>query len=110
MVSGTGRVQGAVWGGELGGRRGARGTGVSGVDVLRWRKPHDPATRPDCSGGKTTMSIRICTRASQPHRCRWLLFLVLLSAGCGGASSEPELVWGRRGVQGGDLVKPRAIA
>jgi hypothetical protein len=31
-------------------------------------------------------------------------------AGCGGPSAEPELVWGRRGVQNGDLVKPRAVA
>jgi DNA-binding beta-propeller fold protein YncE len=34
--------------------------------------------------------------------------LVLLT-GCG-HSAAPELVWGKRGVQGGDLVKPRAIA
>ena len=31
-------------------------------------------------------------------------------AGCGGTSSKPELVWGQRGVQPGQLVKPRAIA
>jgi DNA-binding beta-propeller fold protein YncE len=31
-------------------------------------------------------------------------------AGCGGGHGEPELVWGRRGVQDGDLVKPRAAA
>jgi sugar lactone lactonase YvrE len=30
--------------------------------------------------------------------------------GCGGASDRPEIVWGQRGVQPGDLVKPRAIA
>jgi DNA-binding beta-propeller fold protein YncE len=36
--------------------------------------------------------------------------LALSGAGCGRNSAEPELVWGRRGVQGGDLVKPRAIA
>jgi DNA-binding beta-propeller fold protein YncE len=35
---------------------------------------------------------------------------LLCAAGCGGAPGEPELVWGRRGVRGGDLVKPRAIA
>jgi DNA-binding beta-propeller fold protein YncE len=35
---------------------------------------------------------------------------LLLLAGCGGVRAEPELVWGRRGVQGGDFVKPRAIA
>jgi DNA-binding beta-propeller fold protein YncE len=37
-----------------------------------------------------------------------LLFFFL--AGCSGASSTPELVWGRHGVQKGDLVKPRAAA
>ncbi|MCI0684767.1 MAG: hypothetical protein L0Y71_21935 [Gemmataceae bacterium] len=36
----------------------------------------------------------------------WALLLV---AGCG-PPSTPELVWGSRGVQGGQLVKPRAIA
>jgi DNA-binding beta-propeller fold protein YncE len=36
--------------------------------------------------------------------------LALATAGCGGGGAEPERVWGRRGVQGGDLVKPRAIA
>lgn len=30
-------------------------------------------------------------------------------AGCGGSHGEPNLVWGRRGVQNGDLVRPRAI-
>src|SRR5262245_40124443 len=35
--------------------------------------------------------------------------LVPALAGCG-ASSEPELVWGRKGVQDGDFVKPRAVA
>src|SRR2546430_1723402 len=38
----------------------------------------------------------------------WLLTLVL--TGCGGSSATPELVWGKRGVQDGELVKPRAIA
>jgi DNA-binding beta-propeller fold protein YncE len=46
-----------------------------------------------------------------PRRTPWLLaLLALLPAGCGGTRPEPELVWGRRGVQGGDLVKPRAAA
>jgi sugar lactone lactonase YvrE len=31
-------------------------------------------------------------------------------AGCGGSGAEPEVVWGRHGVEGGDLVKPRAVA
>jgi DNA-binding beta-propeller fold protein YncE len=35
---------------------------------------------------------------------------VLLLAGCGRNHTEPELVWGRRGVQDGDLIKPRAAA
>jgi DNA-binding beta-propeller fold protein YncE len=39
-----------------------------------------------------------------------LLATLLPAAGCGGVSSEPEIVWGRRGVQNGDLLRPRAIA
>src|SRR5437660_8012921 len=49
-------------------------------------------------------SPRLCSRT-----CLATL-LALAAAGCGGSSAEPELVWGRRGVQGGELVKPRAIA
>src|SRR5262245_46604622 len=49
------------------------------------------------------MITRACER-------RWGLLLLLTLAGCGGAGSAPELVWGKRGVQDGDLVKPRAIA
>ncbi len=47
-----------------------------------------------------------------PGRRLACLFVCLLSAftGCGGAHSKPELVWGRKGVQDGDFVKPRAIA
>jgi DNA-binding beta-propeller fold protein YncE len=30
--------------------------------------------------------------------------------GCSGASAKPEVVWGRRGTQNGDFVKPRAVA
>jgi sugar lactone lactonase YvrE len=42
---------------------------------------------------------------------RLLPLLLCLSAGCGsGAREEPEIVWGRRGVQPGDIVRPRAIA
>src|SRR5207245_11030089 len=37
-------------------------------------------------------------------------FLLLFFAGCGGPQAEPELVWGQRGVQDGDFVKPRAAA
>jgi DNA-binding beta-propeller fold protein YncE len=35
---------------------------------------------------------------------------LLLLAGCGGPQSEPELVWGQRGRQDGDLIRPRAVA
>jgi DNA-binding beta-propeller fold protein YncE len=41
---------------------------------------------------------------------RTLVLLVLLVAGCGGASDRPELVWGKKGVRDGDLVRPRAVA
>jgi streptogramin lyase len=43
-------------------------------------------------------------------RTCWHPLLLLALVGCGGPGSAPEIVWGRRGVQGGDLVKPRAIA
>jgi sugar lactone lactonase YvrE len=39
-----------------------------------------------------------------------LSVLLPILAGCGGPASAPEVVWGRRGVQNGDLVRPRAIA
>src|SRR5947209_7831339 len=39
-----------------------------------------------------------------------LSVFALLLAGCGGPRAEPELVWGRVGVQNGALVKPRAVA
>src|SRR5262245_30318464 len=38
-----------------------------------------------------------------------LLALLLCAVGCG-RPGAPELVWGKRGINGGDLVKPRAIA
>jgi DNA-binding beta-propeller fold protein YncE len=48
---------------------------------------------------------------SHPRRPAPLLAAALLAAvGCGGVSSQPEVVWGRRGVQDGDLVRPRAVA
>jgi DNA-binding beta-propeller fold protein YncE len=34
----------------------------------------------------------------------------LLLAGCGGPSSTPQVVWGRKGYQPGDICRPRAIA
>lgn len=41
---------------------------------------------------------------------RPLLFGLFLLAGCGGPHAEPEVVWGQRGTQPGDLVRPRAAA
>jgi DNA-binding beta-propeller fold protein YncE len=38
------------------------------------------------------------------------LLIVASIVGCGGPSPTPELVWGRRGFQPGDIVRPRAIA
>jgi DNA-binding beta-propeller fold protein YncE len=38
------------------------------------------------------------------------LVVVAVLAGCGPAADTPERVWGRRGVQDGDLVRPRALA
>src|SRR5207253_10852964 len=41
----------------------------------------------------------------------WFVALALLSAvGCGGPHTEPEIVWGQRGTQPGDFVRPRAAA
>ncbi len=49
-----------------------------------------------------------------PIKFRWQRFaivaLLAALAGCNGSGSSPELVWGKRGVQPGQLVKPRAIA
>ncbi len=39
-----------------------------------------------------------------------VLFGLLAATGCGGDRTKPDLVWGRRGVQDGDLVRPRAAA
>jgi DNA-binding beta-propeller fold protein YncE len=39
-----------------------------------------------------------------------LVIVLLASAGCAQDRTKPELVWGRRGVQNGDLVRPRAAA
>src|SRR5262245_39153066 len=43
-----------------------------------------------------------------------LRFLMIVAVaclvGCNGGAGEPELVWGRRGVRNGDLVRPRAAA
>src|SRR5262245_30014483 len=47
---------------------------------------------------------------SMPKQHLLLVGLALLTAGCGRPAGQPDLVWGRRGVQDGDFVKPRAIA
>jgi DNA-binding beta-propeller fold protein YncE len=50
-------------------------------------------------------------RSDRWHCTNAVAFLcAILAAGCSGVSDKPELVWGKRGVQGGNLVKPRAIA
>jgi len=43
-------------------------------------------------------------------RPKIMLAFLLALVGCGGPSAEPELIYGRRGVQGGEFVKPRAVA
>src|SRR6516162_3034686 len=58
------------------------------------------------------MAVLRSQRAGSIHAAGgflWLLTLALV-AGCSGPRAAPELVWGRRGVAGGDLVKPRAAA
>src|SRR5262245_4816814 len=50
---------------------------------------------------------RIALRA--PARLT-LLFILVLAAGCGGPSSEPERIYGRRGAVGGEFLRPRAVA
>src|ERR1019366_9174751 len=61
----------------------------------------------------TQASRRGCNMTQWGFRISWygvLPMLVLACMGCGNSGGVPELVWGKRGVQGGDLVKPRAIA
>lgn len=36
-------------------------------------------------------------------------FSLLILAGCGSSPETPELVWGKRGLQPGDFIRPRAI-
>jgi DNA-binding beta-propeller fold protein YncE len=50
------------------------------------------------------------TDISRPSRWFLGLLCLALAAGCGGPSAEPEVVWGKRGVVNGDLVRPRAAA
>lgn len=47
-------------------------------------------------------------RLAPPRLARLCLLALLCAAGCG-KPGAPELVWGKRGITGGDLVKPRAI-
>jgi DNA-binding beta-propeller fold protein YncE len=35
---------------------------------------------------------------------------LIVLAGCGTSRGQPDLVWGQRGKDGGDMVKPRAVA
>ncbi len=49
-------------------------------------------------------------RLAHPDVRAALLAAVAAAAGCGGPAEQPELVWGRRGVQNGDFVRPRAVA
>jgi DNA-binding beta-propeller fold protein YncE len=39
-----------------------------------------------------------------------LVGIVTLLPGCGGPTGSPEIVWGERGTQPGDFVRPRAVA
>lgn len=41
---------------------------------------------------------------------RFPILALILACGCSNPSSLPELVWGRHGVQDGDLARPRAVA
>jgi DNA-binding beta-propeller fold protein YncE len=52
----------------------------------------------------------MAVRFQVDYRRAAVLLILLLAWGCGGGSASPELVWGKRGIQPGDLVKPRAIA
>jgi len=52
----------------------------------------------------------VISRLEKPWHRALAPTLLLLAAGCGGAGSAPELVWGKRGVNDGQIVKPRAIA
>lgn len=44
------------------------------------------------------------------RRVAILSFLALCIAGCGRSAQTPQVVWGKRGMQPGDIVRPRAIA
>ena len=88
---------------------------------LAKKPPHFPLALSQISGTLIQFALTAgfnlgrpkCSRVLPDHRlpspfaCR--LALLFLS-GCSGGSDKPELVWGKRGVSDGDLVKPRAIA
>jgi DNA-binding beta-propeller fold protein YncE len=40
----------------------------------------------------------------------WIMLILFGVAGCGDGTYKPQVVWGKRGVRNGDLVRPRAIA
>src|SRR5262245_29986946 len=62
-------------------------------------------------GGHLILPKRQSRPLSSRFHYLWLSPLCLaLLAGCGGPRVEPEVVWGRQGVQDGDFSKPRAIA
>lgn len=58
-------------------------------------------------GYETFWLSSIVSRILLPAAC---CLLPAFLTGCGRSAGAPELVWGKRGVQGGELVKPRAIA
>src|SRR5205823_4816373 len=64
----------------------------------RWRGPASPPVCP--------ATVSASRRLPRPAA---LLALLLAAAGCG-RPGAPERVWGRKGVQDGDLVRPRAAA
>ena len=67
---------------------------------------------------QTVHAASVLGRQRQPRtvlRQAWLCLLIVsafAAAGCDdeGATSEPQLVWGRKGISDGRLQKPRAMA
>jgi DNA-binding beta-propeller fold protein YncE len=49
-------------------------------------------------------------RAGKTLSCLAIASVLLMLAGCNSAHFEPEIVWGQRGIQPGDFVRPRAVA
>jgi sugar lactone lactonase YvrE len=60
----------------------------------------------DCSAVRSRQMMGVATDL----RRVLLAGTLLVSSGCGDDPSRPQLVWGQRGVQDGDFVRPRAIA